>query len=68
MAGMVFTEAMRGMGGMGGLGDLVGDWLILFRGLESCQEEVAPKSVTRMVMAMAAATTCLIPKNLAWRG
>lgn len=34
---------MRGIGDMGGL---IGDWIVLFRGLESCHDEVAPKAVT----------------------
>ena len=38
-----FTEAMRGIRDMGGL---IGDWINLFRGLESCHEEVALKTVT----------------------
>lgn len=54
--GMVFTEAMRGIGDMGGLGGLIGDWIILLRDPESFHEEVAPNSVTRLVMAMAATT------------
>lgn len=54
---MVFTETMRRIGDMGGLGGLIGDWIVLFGGQEGCHEEVAPKSVIRVVMAMAAATT-----------